>query len=305
MARIRTIKPDFFRHEALYEAERASGLPLRIAFAGLWTAADREGRFRWQPRTLKLDCLPYDDVDFAAILHALAEGGFIVKYQGEKPESHYGYIPGWNKHQHINLREAQSALPAPPDAPTNQECADTCEHVQTHGEGKGREEEGKELEDVADDARERCAISPEGFALAERLCTAVGWTDLPQSTGTPWIAQKWLNGGWNADLCVATVQRVKAAARKKINTLAYFENAIAEAHAEQAKPLPVAVIENEQKVIHVEANKRHAGGAYGASKDRFRSAHAELKEYLADTVEEDGGGGAGPAAELLRTTGRG
>jgi hypothetical protein len=54
MARIRTVKPDLFRHEGLFDAERASGLPLRIAFAGLWTAADREGRFAWSPRTLKL-----------------------------------------------------------------------------------------------------------------------------------------------------------------------------------------------------------------------------------------------------------
>ena len=48
MARIRTIKPEFFRHEALYEAEHETGLPLRVAYAGLWTAADREGRFQWK-----------------------------------------------------------------------------------------------------------------------------------------------------------------------------------------------------------------------------------------------------------------
>ena len=58
MARIRTIKPEFFRHEALFEAEQATGLPLRVAYAGLFTAADREGRFKWSPRSLKLDCLP-------------------------------------------------------------------------------------------------------------------------------------------------------------------------------------------------------------------------------------------------------
>jgi hypothetical protein len=68
MARIRTIKPEFFRHADLYEAEKETGLPLRLAFAGLWTAADREGRFKWRPRELKLDCLPHDEVDFHACL---------------------------------------------------------------------------------------------------------------------------------------------------------------------------------------------------------------------------------------------
>jgi hypothetical protein len=134
MARIRTVKPEFFRHEALYEAERASNLPLRLAFAGLWTAADREGRFKWQPRALKLDCLPYDETDFAAVLNALCDAGFIIKYQDENGGAEYGYIPGWNKHQHINQREAQSTLPAPTSA-------NTCMHIPAHGEGKGREEE--------------------------------------------------------------------------------------------------------------------------------------------------------------------
>jgi hypothetical protein len=130
MARIRTVKPDFFRHEGLFDAERTSGLPLRIAFAGLWTAADREGRFAWSPRTLKLDCLPHDAVDFDAVLDALWQHGFVKKYQVEGRE--YGFIPSWLKHQHINQREAQSHLPEPLSE-------STCTHMHARGEGKGRE----------------------------------------------------------------------------------------------------------------------------------------------------------------------
>ena len=100
MARIRTIKPEFFRHESLYEAERETELPLRIAFAGIWSAADREGRFRWSPRQLKLDCLPYDELDFSRVLDALATRGFIVKYAVDGKE--YGHVPSWSKHQIIN-----------------------------------------------------------------------------------------------------------------------------------------------------------------------------------------------------------
>ena len=114
MARIRTIKPEFFRHEALYEAEHKTGLPLRVAYAGLWTAADREGRFQWKPRQLKLDCLPYDDVDFEAVLVALASSGFIVPYEHEGHR--FGYIPSWHQHQIINQREAKSKLPDPAHA---------------------------------------------------------------------------------------------------------------------------------------------------------------------------------------------
>lgn len=147
MARIRTIKPGFFRHEELFEAERETGLPLRIAFAGLWTAADREGRFRWSPRQLKLDCLPYDDVDFARVLDALNTRGFIVRYAVDGKE--YGYIPSWSVHQVINNREAASEIPEPKEINTltrdaRVDDSSTTPLVHAQVEGKGREGERKE-----------------------------------------------------------------------------------------------------------------------------------------------------------------
>lgn len=147
MARIRTIKPEFFRHAGLYEAELHFALPLRLAFAGLWTAADREGRFRWRPRELKLDCLPYDDVDFSRVLDALATRGFLARYEVDGEQ--YGWIPGFKAHQIINVRERPSSLPEPNEnnklltRTSRVEHASSTRHVQDSGEGKGREQEGK------------------------------------------------------------------------------------------------------------------------------------------------------------------
>jgi len=93
--RIRTIKPEFFLHEGLFEAERATKLPLRLAFAGLWCAADREGRFKWEPRRLGVQILPYDNADFARVLDALATRGFIRKYALGTAE--YGVIPSFTR----------------------------------------------------------------------------------------------------------------------------------------------------------------------------------------------------------------
>jgi hypothetical protein len=111
MSRIRTIKPEFFRHEELFEAEKSSGLPLRVAFPALWTVVDREGRFRWKPRILKLDCLPFDEVDFEDVLNALCRFGFIVKYRHGTET--FGHIPKFVEHQVRNVREPASKLPAP------------------------------------------------------------------------------------------------------------------------------------------------------------------------------------------------
>ena len=121
MARIRTVKPAFFRSHELYLAETAANknrtgkyLGIRLAFAGLLTAADREGRFKWVPEELKLDCLPYDNVDFNEVLAALETGKspFVVRY--EHKDGLYGWIPGFKDHQRPHPAEAQSCLPEPP-----------------------------------------------------------------------------------------------------------------------------------------------------------------------------------------------
>ena len=112
--RIRTIKPEFFKHEGLFDLERESGLPIRIAFSGLWTCCDREGRFEWRPRWLKSEILPYDEVDFSRVLDALATRGFVVKYAiGSEI---YGCIPSWKKHQVINNKELPSVIPSPTES---------------------------------------------------------------------------------------------------------------------------------------------------------------------------------------------
>lgn len=177
MARIRTIKPELYRHEELFEAERSSKLPLRLAFTGLFTVADREGRFRWQPRVLKLDVLPFDNVDFAAVLDALHEHGFVVKYQVGADT--FGHIPTWAKHQHINQREADSVLPAPDEAD-----ARTCTHVSAHGEREGEKElegKGRELEGERE-SRARDPLEFETF-----------WEKYPHKVGKP-LARKAYSG---------------------------------------------------------------------------------------------------------------
>ena len=111
MSRIRTIKPELFRHEALFDAERASGLPLRLIFMGLLTCCDKEGRFKWRPRQLKLDILPYDDgIYFTEALDVLVKRGFIFHY--EVNQEQYGCIPTWHKHQCVNNKEKESTLPS-------------------------------------------------------------------------------------------------------------------------------------------------------------------------------------------------
>ena len=111
--RSRLLKPDLFKNSDLYDAEAESGLPVRLAYAGLWCASDRLGRFQWKPRELKVDVLPHDSVDFSKVLDVLVLHGFVVRYVVDGKE--FGHIPTFPKHQKPHPREAQSTIPDPPE----------------------------------------------------------------------------------------------------------------------------------------------------------------------------------------------
>ncbi len=113
MARRRLISPEFFQHRGLFEAEAKSGLPLRVAFAGLWGHTDRRGLFEWDPDRLKLAVLPWDTgVEFAAVLAALEAYGFVRSYvvAGRR----YGVVPSFSRWQTFNKNErAAERIPSP------------------------------------------------------------------------------------------------------------------------------------------------------------------------------------------------
>lgn len=166
MGRIRTVKPEVARHGALYDAEVETGLPLRFAWVALFTACDREGRFRWRPRDLKPEVLPHDALDFSHVLDAFLTRGFLVKYRCGL--EWYGAIPTFLKHQQINNREQASVIPGPELA---DEVIDASTTISTRGvrvddasisrgsavddaaqgEGKGREWKGTEGKERARD----------------------------------------------------------------------------------------------------------------------------------------------------------
>ena len=113
MARSRILKPEFARNYALYQAEKESGLPCRVAFAMLWSVTDRRGVFKWTAN-IKPDVLPYDDgVDMLAVLEVLRTAGFVLKY--EVAGRTYGYIASFKDHQNFHRAEQASKDPLPPE----------------------------------------------------------------------------------------------------------------------------------------------------------------------------------------------
>jgi hypothetical protein len=132
MARIRTIKPEFFT-----SADIVSLTPLaRLFYVSLWCESDREGRLVWKPATFKLRYLPGDQCDVEALGSELVKAGLIVLYTVDGVV--YGEIPGFKRHQVINNRESDSEIPA---RPSNASCTRE-PRVKAEGRKEGREGKG-------------------------------------------------------------------------------------------------------------------------------------------------------------------
>lgn len=146
MARIRSIKPEFFTSLSIADLELAA----RLTFIGLWTHCDDEGRCVDDARLIKAALWPLDDrssEDVEKDLCALSESSLIVRY--EVSGRRYLAVRGWTEHQRVN-RPTASKHPAPekgiarPPTSANEDALEahqdlTDDSVRAHG-GKGKEQ---------------------------------------------------------------------------------------------------------------------------------------------------------------------
>lgn len=147
--RIRTIKPEFFRHEELQDCEAANaGKYPMLVFAGLWGHCDKAGRFEWKPRTLKLDILPFLNFEMDETLAILENAGFLSRYEVDGKQ--FGLIKSFQDHQRITGKELEAPcrFPEPPKAigsahvKQRGNIGETPEKHSESQEGKGREGNG-------------------------------------------------------------------------------------------------------------------------------------------------------------------
>lgn len=144
MARIRTIKPEFFTSEDIVSLSPLA----RLFYVGLWCEADREGRMAWKSKTLKMRYLPGDNCDVEALAQELTSSGLIELYEVEGKT--YALIPSFKNHQVINNRESDSVLPEKPARVGHASSRVKAEGRKEGREGKereGKEHSGGEVED--------------------------------------------------------------------------------------------------------------------------------------------------------------
>lgn len=102
MARIRSIKPEFWTSEQVMECS----LNARLLFIGMWNFADDLGRLPMSVKTIKASVFPGDDLALDSVrgmIEELSTNGLVLRYVVEDRE--YLQITGW-QHQRIDKPQA-------------------------------------------------------------------------------------------------------------------------------------------------------------------------------------------------------
>lgn len=156
MARIRTIKPDFWTDERITECSVSA----RLLFIGMLNFADDNGNLPASPKKIKMQVFPADSFDCKPLIDELITQGVLIEYSvnGNK----YWNIKGFKKHQKIN-RPSQTTIP---------ELIFADDSVNAHGaltDGKEKEKERnkektnkKESSDSGDPLETERVCSPSG-----------------------------------------------------------------------------------------------------------------------------------------------
>jgi hypothetical protein len=109
MARIRTVKPEFWTDEKVVSLSPLA----RLLFIGLWNFVDDDGRGEYSPKRLKMQILPSDAADITELLGEIRREKMILIYTIDDKE--YFQVCGFAKHQKVDKR-SPSKLPPPPNS---------------------------------------------------------------------------------------------------------------------------------------------------------------------------------------------
>lgn len=152
MARIRTIKPEFFTDEKVGECSASA----RLLFVATWVFADDHGNLERSARQLKAQAFPYDSIDCEPLIRELIDAGLLVEY--ESAGKKFLHIKNFRLHQKID-KPSKPRVPLYEESETAQRTlAEYSASPRPGRERKGKEGKGKE---GSENARARGLPEPE------------------------------------------------------------------------------------------------------------------------------------------------
>ena len=105
MARIRTVKPEFWSDDRLSDCSYAA----RLLFIATWNFADDAGGLDRSAKQLKAQAFPYDKLNVEPLIQELLGAGCLLEYEVDGKK--YLHIKNFRKHQRIDRPQAPRVPP--------------------------------------------------------------------------------------------------------------------------------------------------------------------------------------------------
>lgn|GEM_PF-2272199 len=198
MARIRSIKPDFWTDDTLTECS----LSARLLFIGTWNFADDYGNLDRSAKQIKARVFPVDNIDCEPLIQELLAHELLIEYSVN--DRKYLHIPGFTKHQLIN-RPSKPVVPGYQDSLRTHGTL-TESSVSTHSglEGIGREgvaptkKNSQRRKSAKTPIPEDFSLTPERKAYAEKHLPQVDAEALLDHFRSTSKAKGWEYADWDA-----------------------------------------------------------------------------------------------------------
>jgi uncharacterized phage protein (TIGR02220 family) len=204
VARIRSIKPDFWTDDALTECS----LPARLLFIGTWNFADDAGNLDRSAKQIKARVFPVDNIDCEPLIQELIAHNLLKEYTVDQKK--YLHIRGFNKHQVINH-------PSKPTCPVYEDSGSTTvvltgEQVMTATGGEGKEGKLNTLSGKPDSCKSKVpqGIKPQAEEVLSFLNEKASRAYRPTDANLELIAARLKEGATVDDLKGVVENRVAA-----------------------------------------------------------------------------------------------
>ncbi len=193
MARIRSIKPEFFTSDQVVCCSRSA----RLLFIGLWCFSDDAGRHPASAKRIKMEVFPGDQFNtkqIDALITELIDNELVCEYESQGVP--YWQITKWKKHQRIDKPTVRHPSPLDEHSTiTRGVFGDTSPPEWSGVEGKGIGVEGNgEKEDRAKHKKSRVRFTPPSLEEVRAYCRQRRKGVDPELWINHYISNDWMVG---------------------------------------------------------------------------------------------------------------
>lgn len=201
MARIRTVKPEFWTSEQIAECSPTA----RLLFIGIWSFSDDHGIHPASLKRLKMEVFPSDSItpdDIQSMVCELEAVGLLQSYQAAGKA--YWQVTGWARHQKIDKPTYRHPLPESPAQQANEVISPTTNSAPPRREVGEKSASPRARNGMESKGSKALSGSPDAIGILSHLNDKAGRSYKPVKANLGLIDAR-MREGASADECRAVI----------------------------------------------------------------------------------------------------